>query len=85
MLFWSVKSPKGLTDHFYGCEKGDKTFWFEVYVYIKESAFTGVKRDAKFKTRYVKVVPIEGKRKGHLFRVVYKRVRVWTSGRNLPV
>ena len=62
MLFWSVKSPKGLADHFYGCEKVDKTFWFEVYVHIKESAFTGVKRDAKFKTRYVKVVLLVNRR-----------------------
>ena len=26
--------------------------------YLKDSAFTAVKRDAKFETRYVKVVPL---------------------------
>ena len=39
------KAQKVLQMHFYGYEKVDKTFWFEVYSYLKESAFTAGKRD----------------------------------------
>ena len=35
-------------DGFYGCEKVEKMFWFKVYSYLKNNAFTAVKRDAKF-------------------------------------
>ena len=47
-----------------------------------ESAFTAAKRDSKFWTRFVKVVPFVNRRytKGGLFlsKMVYKRVRGWT-------
>ena len=38
--------------------------------YLIDSAFTAVKRDAEFKTRYVKVVPFVNRRytEGDLFR-----------------
>ena len=39
------KAQKVLHMHFYGYKKVDKTFWFQVYSYLKESAFTAGKRD----------------------------------------
>ena len=39
---------KGPTDEFYGFKKAKKTFYFEIDSYLKDSAFTAVKRDAKF-------------------------------------
>ena len=60
-----------------------------IHSYLKDSAFKAVKRDAKFKIRYVKGVPFVNRRctKGVPFsgKMVYKRVRCWTSGRSLPV
>ena len=40
---------KGLTGAFYGCERVEKTFWFVVSSYLKDSAFKAVERDASFK------------------------------------
>ena len=41
--------PKGLTDAFYGGEKGEKTFSFcDLSSYFKVSTFTTVERDTKF-------------------------------------
>ena len=63
------KGPNGLTDEFYqfyGFVKSRKhSLIFVIDSYLKNSAFTPVKRDAKFQTRYVKGVPLskEGKRK----------------------
>ena len=48
LSFGSVKGPKGLTDHFYGFIKSRKRFSFAMDSYLKDSAFTAVKRDAKF-------------------------------------
>ena len=52
---------------------------FVTYSRFKDSAFTAVKRDAKFETRYVKRVPFINRRytKGVLFllNMEYKRVR----------
>ena len=39
----SMKDPKGLTDGNYGCEKVEKTFWFVLYLYFNDSAFTAVR------------------------------------------
>ena len=59
------------------------------YSYPKDSAFTAVKRDAKFLSRFVKGVPFVNRKytKGlpFLSNMVHKRVRSWSSGRNLPV
>ena len=56
--------------------------------YIKDSAFTAVKRDANFSTRCVKGVPFVNSiyTKGTPFswKMVYKRVRGWTSGLEPP-
>ena len=56
---------------------------------LKDSAFTVVKRDAMFLTRYVTGVPFvnRGYTKGvpFLSKLVYKRVRGWALGRSLPV
>ena len=51
--------------------KVEKTFYFVIDYYLKDSAFTTVKRDAMFKTRYVRErynLSIEGIRKGCLSR-----------------
>ena len=42
------KDPKGVTDEFYGFITSRKRFTFAVDSYLKDSAFTAVKRDAKF-------------------------------------
>ena len=42
-----VKGPKGLTDEFYGFKKWRKRSIFVIDPYLKDSAFTAVKRDAK--------------------------------------
>ena len=44
----SVKGPKGLTDKFYGFIKSRKRSIFVIDSYLNNSAFTTVKRDAKF-------------------------------------
>ena len=43
-----LKGPKGLTDEFYGFIKSRKRSIFVIDSYLKDSAFTAVKRDAKF-------------------------------------
>ena len=42
------KGPKGLTDEFYGFIKSRKRSIFVIDSYLKDSAFTAVKRDANF-------------------------------------
>ena len=46
----SQEGPKELTDTFYGCVKVEKTggSGFVIYCLFKYSAFTAVKRDARF-------------------------------------
>ena len=48
MSFRSVKVTKGLTDQFYGFTKSRKRYIFVIDSYLKETAFTAVKRDVKF-------------------------------------
>ena len=48
LSFGSVKGPKGLTDEFYGFIKSRKRSIFVIDSYLKDSAFTAVKRDVKF-------------------------------------
>ena len=48
LSFGSVRGPKGLTDEFYGLKKSRKRVIFVTDSYLKDSAFTAVKRDAKF-------------------------------------
>ena len=48
LSFGSVKGSKGLTDEFYGFIKSRKRSIFVIDSYLKDSAFTAVKRDAKF-------------------------------------
>ena len=48
LSFGSMKGPKGLTDEFYGFVKLRKRSIFVINFYLKDSAFTAVKRDAKF-------------------------------------
>ena len=45
-----MKGPKGLTDESYGFTKSRKHFVFVIDSYLndQDSAFTAVKRDAKF-------------------------------------
>ena len=42
------KGPKGLTVEFYGYKKSRKPSGFGINSYLKDGAFTAVKRDAKF-------------------------------------
>ena len=62
--------------HFMAVKKSRKRSGFFIYSYFKESAFTAVKRDAKFYARYVKGVPFVNRRcmKGSPFlsQLVYK-------------
>ena len=43
-----LKGPKGLTDEFYGFINSRKRSIIVIDSYLKDSAFTAVKRDAKF-------------------------------------
>ena len=52
-----MKGPQGLTDEFYGYIKSRKRSIFVINSYLKDSAFTAVKRDTKFKIKFVKRVP----------------------------
>ena len=55
--------PKtGLTDEFYSFIKSAKRSIFVIDSYLNDRAFIAVKRDAKFKTRYVKGVPFVNRR-----------------------
>ena len=51
------KGLKELTDEFCGFIKSRKRSFFVIDSYLKGSAFTVVKKYAKFYTRYVKGVP----------------------------
>ena len=44
----SERTPKGVKDEFYGFIKSRKRLVFVIDCYLKDSAFTAVKRDAKF-------------------------------------
>ena len=72
----------------YGFIKLRKRSIFVIDSYLNGSAFTALKRDAKFLTKYVKGVTFVNRRytKGVPFswKMLYKRVRGWTSGRSLP-
>ena len=70
LWFGLWKGPKGLTDEFYGFIKTRKRSVFVIDPYLNDSAFTAVKRGAKFWTRYVKGVPFVNRRysKGYLVR-----------------
>ena len=48
LSFGSVKGPEGLADEFYGFVKSKKCSIVVIDSYVKDSAFTAVKRDAKF-------------------------------------
>ena len=48
LSFGSVKGPKGVTDEFYAFIKSRKRSIFVVDSYLKDSAFSAVKSDAKF-------------------------------------
>ena len=43
-----LKGPKGLTDEFYGFINSSKRSIIVIDSYLKDSALTEVKRDAKF-------------------------------------
>ena len=48
LSFGSVKGPEGLADEFYGFVKSKKCSIVVIDSYVKDSAFTAVKRDTKF-------------------------------------
>ena len=47
-VIWSVKGPKGAKKMNFWLYKVEKRSIFFIDSYLKESAFTAVKRDAKF-------------------------------------
>ena len=53
--------------------------------YLKDSAFTAVKRDAKVETRYLKGVPFVNRRYKEGVPFSCKRVRGWSTGQSFPV
>jgi len=82
-LFPSVEDLKGLTEEFMAVKKSRKFPVFFSFIH-KDSAFAAVKREATFCTKYVERVPFVNRRytKGvpFLSKMVYERVRGWTSG-----
>ena len=47
-VIWVCERDKGLTDEVYSFIKSKKLSIFVIVSYLKDSAFTAVKRDAKF-------------------------------------
>ena len=47
-VIWVCERDKGLTDEFYSFIKSKKRSIFVIDSYLKDSAFTAVKRDTKF-------------------------------------
>ena len=47
-MIWVVEGPKRANDEFYGFIKTRKRSVFVIDSYLNDSAFTAVKRDAKF-------------------------------------
>ena len=72
---------KGLQMHFLAVNKSRKHSCFEIYSYLKDSAFTAVKRNEVCKRGTIFV----NRRYTKGSKLVYKRVRGWTSGKSLPV
>ena len=70
--------------NFMAVKESGKRFGFVIYLYLKDSAFTAVKRDAKgiFERG---VLSREGIQNGYLFlsRIVHKKGEGWTSGTSL--
>ena len=86
-VFPSVNRAKRADRKIYGCEK-KVCFVLLSFSYLKDTAFTPVKRDGAFKSTYVQFVSFVNERysKGvpFLSKMADKRVRGWTSGRNPP-
>ena len=81
VILVSKKGPKGLTDEFYGYKKSRKPSGFGINSYLKDGAFTAVKRKRHH-------FSMEGIQRGYLFQreiSCIQRLRGWTSGRSLPV
>ena len=68
--------------HYFTKKKLRKHSGLVIFLYFEDRAFTVVKRDANFQLGYQ--LSIEGVRKGPP-KVVFKRVRGWTSGQKLRV
>ena len=70
--------------NFMAVKESGKRSRFVIYLYLKDSAFTAVKRDAKgiFERG---VLSREGIQNGYLFlsRIVHKKGEGWTSGTSL--
>ena len=47
-VIWVCERDKGLTDEFYSFIKSKERSIFVIVSYLKDSAFTAVKRDTKF-------------------------------------
>ena len=79
------KSQKGLTRDIYCCDKVGSGF--VIYSYVKESAFTAVKKGVQTTGKGVPLVNRRYTTGIGILRVsnmLYKRLRGWTLGRSLP-
>ena len=61
-VIWVCERAQRANRSFYGFIKSRKRSIFVIDSYLNDSVFTAVKRDAKFKTRYVKGVPFVNRR-----------------------
>ena len=61
-VFGSVKGPKRANRPILWLYEVEETFYFLIDSYLKDNAFTAVKRDVNFSTRYVKGVPFANRR-----------------------
>ena len=70
--------------NFMAVKESGKRSGFVIYLYLKDSAFTAVKRDAKGIIERG-VLSREGIQNGYLFlsRIVHKKGEGWTSGTSL--
>ena len=58
---------------------------FVIYSYLKDSAFTAVKRDDKVKIRFVKGAPFVNRKYTKGVPFLFKDKKWLTSGQSLPV
>ena len=71
LSFWLVQRPKWANRFILWSGKGqEKVLLFFIYSYFKDIAFTAVKRDEQFLTRYVKAVQFVNRR--YMLQVKFK-------------
>ena len=74
-VIWVCERAQRANRSFYGFIKSRKRSIFVIDSYLNDSVFTAIKRDAKFKARYVKGVPFVNRRCTKGVPLSWKRVR----------